>query len=99
MLFSGHSLPSVIERKGNPMSFTLVSCPPIGSHRVQRNDESRILVVDSQLVRFTPTEYRLVRPLLEGRPMADIDLVRDAFSCKVDPWVRDGLDKHIDKIR
>src|SRR5713226_7971777 len=85
--------------KGSTMSYTLISSPPIGHHRVQRNDESSVFVVDSLLVRFTPTEYRLLVPLLEGLPVSDIDLVREAFSCKVDTWVREGLDKHIYKIR
>ena len=81
------------------MSHILISSPSIGHHRVQRNDESRVLVIDCLLVRFTQIEYRLVMPLLEGLPISDIDLVREAFSCKVDSWIRQSLDKHIDKIR
>jgi DNA-binding winged helix-turn-helix (wHTH) protein len=81
------------------LPYTLISSTPIGQHRVQRNDESRVLVVDSLLVRFTPTEYRLLIPLLEGLPVHDNDLVSEVFSCKVDSWACECLNKHIDKIR
>lgn len=81
------------------MSSPLVSCLPIGTHRIQRDDASRVLIVDCLLVRFTPTEYRLLMPLLQGYPLSDLDLVRSAFSCDLDSCVRENLDKHIDKIR
>ena len=81
------------------MSSALVPCLTIGTHRMYRNDESRILVVDSLMMKFTPIEYRLLLFLLSGQVMADSDLVREAFSCELDRSAQKNLDKHIDKIR
>ncbi len=81
------------------MSSAIVPCPSIGTHRIQRNDENRILVVDSLMIKFTPTEYRLLLSLLSGQVVADSNLVREALVCKLDRSVRKNLDKHIDKMR
>ena len=80
-----------------PSSF--ISCPPIGTHTLQRNDETRTLVVDNQVVQFTPTEYRLLLPLLQGQPLSDSELAQVAYSRGFDALVRNSLDKHIDNIR
>ena len=81
------------------MSSALVPCLPIGTHRIHRNDESRILIVDSLMIKFTPIEYRLLLPLLSERAVADASLAREALSCELDRSVQKNLDKHIDKIR
>ena len=81
------------------MSSPLIPRPPIGTHTLQRNDETRTLVVDNQVVQFTPTEYRLLLPLLQGQPLSDTELAQAAFSRGIDTLVRESLDKHIDKIR
>ena len=81
------------------MSSALVPCPSIGTHRIQRNDENRILVVDSLMIKFTPIEYRLLLSLLSGQVVADSNLTREALACKLDRSVRKNLDKHIDKMR
>ena len=81
------------------MSSALVPCPSIGTHRIQRNDENRILVVDSLMIKFTPIEYRLLLSLLSGQVVADSNLAREALACKLDRSVRKNLDKHIDKMR
>jgi DNA-binding response OmpR family regulator len=81
------------------MSSALVPCPSIGTHRIQRNDENRILVVDSLMIKFTPIEYRLLLSLLSGQVVADSNLAQEALACKLDRCVRKNLDKHIDKMR
>jgi DNA-binding response OmpR family regulator len=81
------------------MSSALVPCPSIGTHRIQRNDENRILVVDSLMIKFTPTEYRLLLSLLSGQVVADSNLAREALACKLNRSVQKNLDKHIDKMR
>jgi DNA-binding winged helix-turn-helix (wHTH) protein len=48
------------------MSSHLVTCSPIGDHHIQRNDAHRTLIVDDKMMKFTPTEYRLLIPLLNG---------------------------------
>ena len=81
------------------MPSPLVPCPPIGTHTLQRNNATRTLVVDNQVVQFTPTEYRLLLPLLQGKPLSDTELAQAAFSRGIDRLVRESLDKHMDKIR
>lgn len=81
------------------MPSSLVFCSSIGIHHIQRSDECRILLIDHILVKFTPTEYRLLVPLLSGKAVADTDLVWEAFACDVSPQVCKNIDKHIDKIR
>ena len=81
------------------MPSPLLACPAIGSHCIHRCDENRSLLVDTSLIRFTPTEYRLLVPLLEGRPISDNDLAQYAFCSKIEHFVRGNLDKHMDKIR
>lgn len=82
------------------MTSPLVSCSPLGIHRIQRNDEIRALIVDSILIRFTPREYCLILLLLPGLPMPDTRLAVEMYSCdEMDSSLRECLDKHIDKIR
>ncbi len=81
------------------MSSPLIPCPPIGTHTLQRNDETRTVIVDNQVIQLTPTEYRLLLPLLQGQPLSDTDLAQAAFSREIDSLVRESLEKHIDKIR
>ncbi|GEM_PF-2026612 len=81
------------------MPSPLIPCPSVGTHTLRRNDETRTLIVDNQIVQFTPTEYRLLLPLLQGRPLSDNELAQAAFSLEIDTLVRESLDKHIDKIR
>ncbi len=81
------------------MSSALVPCLSIGTHHIYRNDETRILIVDSLMIKFTPTEYRLLLSLLSGRVVTDSHLARECFSCELDQGVQKNLDKHIDKIR
>src|SRR5260370_12234131 len=76
-----------------------IPCPSIGTHTLQRNDETRTVVVDNQVVQFTPTEYRVLLPLLQGQPLSDTELAQAAFSRGIDTLIRESLDKHIDKIR
>lgn len=82
------------------MTSTLVSCSPLGTYRIQRNDEIRALIVDSIIVRFSPKEYCLILLLLPGLPIPDIRLAVEVYSCnQMDQSLRECLDKHIDKIR
>lgn len=48
-------------------SETLRAGPIIGTHRIQHNEEHTLLVIDGRIIRFTPTEYRLVMLLLRHR--------------------------------
>jgi DNA-binding response OmpR family regulator len=81
------------------MPSELIICPSIGTHHIQRNDENRVVIVDHLMIRFTPTEYRLVLLLLNGQVAPDSTLMQAAFHCEISLQTRENLDKHIDKIR
>ena len=83
------------------MSSLFTSYPPVGSHRVQCSDESRVVAVDAMAIKFSPIEYRLLKLLLEGQPVPVLDgkLVQVGFSCDMNSSARENLDKHIDKVR
>jgi DNA-binding response OmpR family regulator len=78
----------------------LVICPSIGKHHIQCNDESRVIIIDAFLLRFTPIEYQLFVLLLNGeRVVFDGELVQNVFGCEMSPAIRENLDRHIDNIR
>ena len=81
-------------------SSQLVESSAIGGYSVQRCDKRRTLVVNRiTVIAFTPTEYKLLLPLLSGQPIQDVDLVKMAFGLSIKQWNRDNLSKYIDKIR
>lgn len=70
-------------------------------HTISRLDSLRTLLIDGDLVRFTPTEYRLLIPILEerGTPIPFRHLTRSVLQRDPDRDARRLLDKHIDHIR
>lgn len=86
--------------KGFVMSSILIACPSIGSHRLQRNDESRTLIIDQHMIKFTPIEYRLLLHLLDGNAVSDTSLLQKAAPNSGDaPSNQQNLDKHVDNMR
>lgn len=77
----------------------LAQCPSIGGRQISRNDICRALIIDNAIVKFTPTEYRLIALLLEGRVIADGDLIREVFACDKSHVTLKNLDRHINNIR
>jgi DNA-binding response OmpR family regulator len=78
----------------------LMDCPPVGKRRLQRSDESRVIIIDNVLLTFTPIEYRLLLMLLNNKQIvSDNDLIREVFECDVSSSVRKCLERHIDKVR
>lgn len=77
----------------------LVSLSPVGTHHIQRDDANRILVIDNRLVKFTAMEYRFILPLLDEQAVSDTELAHKVFSNKLEMWMQENIDKHVDKIR
>jgi DNA-binding response OmpR family regulator len=73
----------------------------IGNHALLCYDAVRTLLVDGELVHFTPTEYQLISQILRtgGLPVAFEDLTRSVFDRASDRDARRLLDKHVDHIR
>ena len=48
---------------------------------------------------FTPTEYRLLYPLLPGQMIEDDELAQAAAGCGIGQWKGANLKRYIDKLR
>lgn len=79
----------------------LQSTLTIGNYVVKRLDDIRTLLVDNRVIKFTPTEYRLLLRLLDGHPVSDKELFLALFTSRIedDLWARDTLKRHLDNIR
>jgi DNA-binding winged helix-turn-helix (wHTH) protein len=73
----------------------------IGTYLVTRLDSIRALLVDNKELKFTPTEYRLLLPLLTCNPVSDKELMTFLFTSRIedDLWAREALDRHFDNVR
>ncbi len=73
---------------------------PVGRYPIERFDHERTIRIERDIIRFTPTEYRLLLLLLENRPVTDREFYTAVFQYQVsDTHARLNLDKHIDNIR
>ncbi len=81
-------------------SSDFVKSSAIGEHNIRRCDKGRMVMIDNKIVlSFSPTEYKLLLPLLTGLSAKDDALVNDALGYNIATWSRKNLDKYIDKIR
>lgn len=84
-------------KEGNFM--TTSPCHFIGSHKISRNDENRILLIDEQMIRFPPLHYQMLTYLLPGNPVAEAILVKALYGCGLGTEVSNNLGKVVRKIR
>lgn len=70
----------------------------IGKHYIERDDEKKLLLVDKFVVGFTPKEYLLMLPLLQGSPTSDAVLIQEVFPGQTAEETRIPLKKHIGNI-
>lgn len=68
---------------------------------IKRYDADRLILVGNEkIIHFTPTEYRILTPLLDGNVVSDTTLAHYAFQTQhIDQAIRENLDRHIDNIR
>ncbi len=73
----------------------------IGTHIVHLRQEDRLFFIDNDVIRVTPTEYRLVERLLTERVAADATLAEQGFGHRgeLDRSARENLEKHIHNLR
>ncbi len=73
---------------------------PVGRRLIERFDYERTIRIGQEIIRFTPTEYRLLLLLLEDRPVTDREFYTEVFQHQgSDTHARLNLDKHIDNLR
>jgi|SRR5579875_1001664 len=78
----------------------LISCPPVGSHSIQKSDENRSILIDGKvMIKFTRTEYALILLFLEGKVVEDAISIEKALGYEVGQHSREKLDEHIDHMR
>lgn len=80
-------------------SSAFVDCPTIGTHRIQRNDASRILVVDSYGLTFSSLQYRALSLLVQGGVIAEQDVIQAVYGDKLYVDGSKNLRKLIRRIR
>lgn len=79
----------------------LIDLAVVGNHRIQKLDQATLLLIDgTKAILFTPTEYRMVIPMLQdiGEPVPFEQLieVKGTFDRKRD---RELFHRHITSIR
>lgn len=78
----------------------LLLCREIGGLALKRNDQFRTLLIEDEMVAFTPTEYRLILSLLNGEMIADKTLVQAVFATDaIDRLILKNLEKHIENVK
>lgn len=82
---------------------SLIHCRTIGGSNIKRDDKSRIFMIDDVIIRLTPTEYRILRLLLENQLVDDTTLVNEAMQypevTRIDKQISKTLERHIDNIK
>ena len=76
----------------------------ISEKNILKYEQQRSLLVNQVLIRFTPTEYSLIRRLLDGEIVPDPDLAQlltnhASKTSDIDKALKACLDKHIENIR
>jgi DNA-binding response OmpR family regulator len=71
----------------------------VGKHSVKLSQMNRTIIVDEILLRCTPTEYRILEPLLQGRALPDHYLVEAAFAEACTATSLRSLKRHIENLR
>jgi DNA-binding response OmpR family regulator len=74
----------------------------IGAHVITRLDSVHTLLVDNHHeIKFTRSEYPLVRRLLDGQIVSDKELVTLLFGkhAECDLWAREAVERHVAHIR
>ncbi|GER82400.1 hypothetical protein KTAU_10370 [Thermogemmatispora aurantia] len=75
-------------------------CRSIGAYQISRSDAHRALLINEELITFTPTEYRLLCILLTHENVEDSRLLMAIFSKpSKDRCTRKTLERHIDNIK
>lgn len=76
------------------------ACRSIGGFSLQRNDQLRILLINHEMVSFTPMEYRLILTLLDHEVVSDGSLVQELFALgTIDQLLLKNLKKHVENTK
>ncbi len=71
----------------------------LGEHTIRCLPDVRVLLVDDRRsIRLSPTEFRIISTMLDGRPVGDCKLARAIFGDD-DFWALEALEKHMENIR
>jgi hypothetical protein len=76
-----------------------IFCSSIGPYRIARHDASRTVLIGDHIFRCSPTQYHLLLPLLEGKPVSDDVLHQAAFGDDPSPPTRKAYTRRIEHLR
>src|SRR5690348_8408323 len=77
----------------------LESCPLLQWTNIKCDDESQVLLINNHLLRFSPTQYHLVRLLLSATVVSDTTLSELVFQQEAGPAEKKLISKYINKVR
>ena len=77
----------------------LEGCPLLQWVDVKCDDESHVILINNHLLRFSPTQYHLVRLLLSATVVSDTTLSEHIFQQEAGPAEKKLISKYINKIR
>lgn len=80
----------------------MVATQHVGAHVIACLDKVRTLLVDNHHeIKFTRSEYPLVRHLLDGEIVSDKELVALLFgeATECDLWAREAVERHLIHVR
>ena len=81
------------------MTSELISGPAVGVHILSYNDEQRVVIIDHRVVKFSPMRYQVFRLLLQGRVVAEKELLHTVYGENGSLDSKETLAKLIRKIR
>ncbi len=67
----------------------------IGSHTITYHEQQKGICVDHRVVRLTSLHMKLLKPLLSGKPVADVYLVRLIYENAFVPAVVKNLERQV----
>lgn len=77
----------------------LLPCSQIGKYTVTCNDNNKVIGINEQIVLCTNAEYKIIRLLSAGKPLADPALIDEVFHCCPDSSTQNSVRKHVEHLR
>jgi len=76
-----------------------IYCGTIGAHQIFRNDALRVLQVDERFVKFSQTEYFIIKPLASGEALSNQVLIQAVYGSGPISLHEGPFSKHIERLR
>jgi DNA-binding response OmpR family regulator len=85
--------------KGFMVEQHFINCGTVGAHQIFRSDTLRVLLVDEHAVKFSQTEYFIIKLLTSGKPLSNQVLIQAVYGSGPTSPHEKPFGKHIDRLR